>query len=136
MFLLDTNIISETRRIRPHGGVLAWIGAQNEATLFISAVSAGEIQAGIEVTRARDNERADALEIWLEEVLAAFRILPMDAAAFRTWAKLKYGRSSAIYDDAMIAAAALRHGLTVATRNIRDFAGFGVKLVNPFDYRG
>lgn len=136
MFLLDTNIISETRRLRPHGSVLAWLRSQSDSTLFISAFSAAEIQSGIEITRPRDPERARALELWLEEILASFHVLPMDETAFRIWAKLKHSHSDTLYDDAMVAATAIRHGLTVATRNARHFVDFGVPLVNPFEFRG
>ena len=134
MYLLDTNVISETRRARPHGGVLAWLRSKHNSTLYISAFSAGEIQAGVEITRRRDPGRADALEDWLEEILGAFNVLPMNHAAFRVWAKLKHGRSTVYFDDAMIAATAIVHGYTVVTRNIRHFSDFGVPLIDPFNF--
>jgi predicted nucleic acid-binding protein len=73
------------------------------------------------------------LEQWLDEVEMSFAVLPMDAEVFRVWARLKHRRSDTLVEDAMIAATALVHGLTVATRNVRDFEGFGVALINPFE---
>ncbi|MFG0787323.1 type II toxin-antitoxin system VapC family toxin [Delftia tsuruhatensis] len=133
MYLLDTNIISELRRPRPHGAVLAWLQALPEPELHLSAVSLGEIQAGIELTRQQDAEKAREIERWADLVSASYNVLPMDAESFRIWARLMHGRSDALYEDAMIAATAIRHRLVEATRNIRDFADFGVALVNPFE---
>ncbi len=132
MYLLDTNIISETRRSRPHGGVLSWLASVGNSELYISAVSAGEIQTGIELTRPRDPNRSAELEAWLENVLRMFNVLPMDAQTFRIWAKLKLGRPATLYDDAMIAATAIVNDLTVVTRNTRDFTVFAVRTFNPF----
>ena len=136
MYLLDTNVVSELRRQRPHGAVLAWFEAAAEKDLHLSAVTIGELQAGIEITRRRDPTRGAALESWLNQVAEHFNVLPMDAAAFRCHARLMYGRSDALSDDAMIAATALVHGLTVVTRNVRDFAPFDVALLNPFAKSG
>jgi predicted nucleic acid-binding protein len=132
MYLLDTNVISETRKLRPHGGVMAWLGAIDNSALHLSAVSAGEIQWGIELARRHAPAKAAELEMWLEEILDTFRVLPMDAPVFRRWAKLKLGRPMTLYDDAMIAATAMVHDLTVVTRNVRDFAEFDIELLNPF----
>ncbi len=101
--------------------------------LFLSAVTVGEIQAGIEITREQDAAKARELEAWLDQVVASYGILPMDGAAFREWARLKHRKSDTLIEDAMIAATAIIHELTVATRNTRDFRDFGVNLVNPFD---
>jgi toxin FitB len=133
MFLLDTNVISELRRVKPHGAVLSWLRAAPEQDLHLSAVSLGEIQAGIELTREQDPTKADALESWVEQVAASYNVLPMDAETFRIWARLMHRRSNTLYEDAMIAATAKRHQLTVVTRNVGDFAHFGVALFNPFD---
>jgi toxin FitB len=133
MFLLDSNVISELRRVKPHGAVLSWLRAAPEQDLHLSAVSLGEIQAGIELTREQDPKKADALESWVEQVAALYNVLPMDAETFRIWARLMHRRSDTLYDDAMIAATAKRHQLTVVTRNVGDFAHFGVALLNPFD---
>ena len=133
MFLLDTNVISELRRPRPHGAVLDWISAVPVDQLFLSAVTVGEIQAGIEITREQDKAKADELEAWLDQVLASYGVLPMDAPAFREWARLMRRQSATITEDAMIAATAIVHRLTVVTRNVRDFDQFGVELLNPFE---
>ena len=132
MFLLDTDVVSELRRARPHGAVLAWLRRQDDAALFLSAVTVGEIQAGIELTRDQNPARAAELEDWLAQVAGSFNILPMDAAAFRAWARLMHHRQDHLIEDAMIAATALVHGLTVVTRNLRDFQPFGVALLDPF----
>ena len=133
MYLLDTNIISELRRPKPHGAVVAWIEATDDKDLYISAVTLGEIQAGIEITREQDPAKGAQIEGWLNQLAETWNILPMDAAVFRTWAKLMHRTSDALYEDAMIAATAKVHKLVVVTRNIPDFLNFGVRLLNPFD---
>ena len=132
MFLLDTNVVSELRRPRPHRAVLDWIADVSAEQLFVSAVTVGEIQAGIETTREQDEAKAMELEAWLDRVLASHGVLPMDAPTFREWARLMHRQSDTITEDAMIAATAKINRLTVVTRNVRDFAQFGVALHNPF----
>jgi len=135
MYLLDTNVVSELRRLRPHGAVLAWLQAVDDAQLFISAVTLGEIQAGIELTREQDTDKASEIEAWLDQVAAAYNVLPLDAAAFREWARLMHRRSDTLYEDAMIAATARVHGLTVVSRNVADFKALGMEAFNPFTAR-
>jgi predicted nucleic acid-binding protein len=132
MYLLDTNVVSELRKPKPHGAVLAWFRGLEDSQIHLSAVTVGEIQAGIELTREQDGAKALEIEEWLERVAASYNVLPMDAAAFRAWAQLMHRRSDTVYEDAMIAATAQIHGLTVVTRNIADFKAFGVPLLNPF----
>lgn len=132
MFLLDTNVVSELRKPKPHGGVLAWIEQVPDAALHLSAVTIGEIQAGIEITRDQDKAKADELTAWLDQVAGSYNVLPMDGAAFREWARLMHRKSETLYEDAMIAATARLHGLTVVTRNVVDFKPFKVPLLNPF----
>lgn len=132
MYLLDTNVVSELRRPKPHGAVLGWFEGLEDTTLHLSAVTIGEIQAGIEITRAHDETKASEIEAWLEMVASAYNVLPMDARTFRAWARLMHRRSDTVYEDAMIAATAKVHGLTVVTRNVADFEPFDVPLLNPF----
>lgn len=132
MFLLDTNIVSELRKPRPHGAVVAWLEGVADADLYLCAVTLGEIQAGIEITREQDVVKAAAIEAWADQVGATYNVLPMDAATFRLWAKLMHRQSNTVYEDAMIAATALVHKLTVVTRNVRDFERLQVPVFNPF----
>lgn len=131
MYLLDTNVVSELRRPRPNPDVVHWVEGLAEDQLFVSAVTVGEIQAGIEMIRARDREQAAELSAWLADVIATHQVLPMDVRAFRQWARLKHGKSNTLIVDAMIAATANVHGLIVATRNRRDFLALGIPTFNP-----
>jgi predicted nucleic acid-binding protein len=133
-YLLDTNIISEVRKPRPHGGVLAWIEGLREDQLYISAVTIGELQRGVERTRSQDKPKALAIESWLDQLETTYNVLPMDAACFREWARLMEGKADHLLEDAMIAATARVHALKVATLNENDFDVLRVDLVNPFKH--
>jgi toxin FitB len=132
VYLLDTNVVSELRRARPHGAVLAWLRSVDHRVLRVSAVSLGEIQAGIELTRDHDPGRAAEIERWADEVARTYEVLAMDTPIYRTWARLMHGKSDTLADDARIAATALVHNLILVTRNVRDFQPFGVPTLNPF----
>ena len=99
----------------------------------MSAVTIGEIQAGIEITREQDLAKAEELEGWLEQVLATYSVLALDAAVFREWARLMHRQSDTIMQDAMIAAVAIVNRLTVVTRNVGDFNQLRVPVLDPFD---
>lgn len=132
MYLLDTNVISELRKPKPHGGVLAWVSAQEASTLFVSAITVAEIQRGIEITRGQDPSKAVEIEAWLDELLVTGQVLALDAGVCREWARLMHQRSDTLTEDAFIAATAIVYRFQVVSRNVRDFKALGVKALNPF----
>ena len=131
-YLLDTNVVSELRKPRPHGGVVAWLNRQEEEQLFVSAVTMGELQAGIERARHQDSAKADEIEFWVDQLAASYQILPMDASCFREWGRIMDRKPDELLEDAMIAATARVHHLIVATRNEANFRQFEVRFLNPF----
>ncbi len=134
-YLLDTNIISELRKPKPHGAVVSWISELRPEQIFLSAVTLGELQIGVERVRQQDSQKAAEIESWLDSIENSMAVLPMDSVCFREWARLIARKSDDLLEDAMIAAMARVHRLTVATRNVRDFADFKVEVVNPFETR-
>jgi len=132
VYLIDTNVVSELRRPRPHPLVVAWLRGVADRNLFLSAVTLGELQAGVEITRKQDNAKANEIEAWIDLVSGSWNILPVDGKVFRYWARLMHGRSNALIEDAMIAATAHIHGLIVVTRNVRDFKPLRVPTLDPF----
>jgi predicted nucleic acid-binding protein len=131
-YLLDTNVVSEMRKQKPHGAVVAWLTDLRDEQVFLSAVTMGELQAGIELTRRQDPEKATEIERWVDQLEASYQILPMDTAAFREWGRLMHGKSDDLVEDGMIAATARKHDLIVATRNEDDFKQLKVQVFNPF----
>ena len=137
MFLVDTNVISEARKgRRADPGVQAfWAAAiRDDTPLCLAAVTVGELRRGVELIRHRgDHPQALLLERWLAEVMQHYgdRVLSLDGDAAQIWGRLRVpDPHNAI--DKQIAAIALLHDLTVVTRNTDDFAGCGVRLLNPF----
>jgi toxin FitB len=131
-YLLDTNIISEIHKPKPHGAVLAWFHRLQMEQICLSAVTLGELQEGIERMRAQDPAKAAAIETWVDQLEAQHDVIPMDSRCFREAARLMRGKQEDLHDDAMIAATARIHSLKVATRNERDFVHFAVEILNPF----
>ena len=131
-YLLDTNVVSELRKRKPHGAVVSWLRSLRDDQLFLSAVTMGELQSGVELTRQQDPDKAAEIERWLDQLSDSYQILPMDTRAFREWGRLMHGRSDELIEDAMIAATARVHGFIVATRNEHDFSHFDVRVFNPF----
>ena len=134
-YLLDTNIISEIcKGPRCHPNVAAWYSNLEEESLYLSVLILGEIRKGIEGLRRRDAGKANELDLWLEQLQTSFQsqILPVDIAISQEW-----GRLSSLYTvpviDGLLAATATAHGLVLVTRNTRDFADFGIQLINPFE---
>jgi predicted nucleic acid-binding protein len=133
-YLLDTNVVSELRKTRPHGGVLAWRRSVQIHHLAIPAIVLAEAQAGVELTRKQNPQKAVELEAWIDQVQSRYTIMPADGAIFREWARLMNGRSTDLSADAMIAATARVLQLTVVTRNVRHFKQFHVEVFNPFEF--
>jgi predicted nucleic acid-binding protein len=136
VYLLDTNVVSELRKPRPHGAVVAWLERVADQDLHLSAVTLGELQAGVEITREQDPERAAEIETWIDRVAQTWNVLPVDGRTFRIWATLMHRRSDDLIADALIAATAMAHHLVVVTRNVRDFDPLGVDTLDPFETSG
>lgn len=138
MFLLDTVVISEFRKPprRRNRNVVQWIAQAPAEDMFVSVLTVGEIERGIERERRTDPAFSENLLIWLDLMLRVYegRILPVTVGVARRWGRLSFQIGNKGLDLA-IAATALEHGLTVATRNVSDFAPTGVAIVNPFDPR-
>ena len=100
--------------------------------IYLSAVTIGELQTGVELTRRQNPEKADEIELWVDQLAESSQVLPMDAPCFREWARLMNGKTEHLLEDAMIAATARIHNLTVATRNEKDFKPLGVRVLDPF----
>lgn len=132
-YLLDTNVVSETRKRRPYSGVLDFLATTEAEQLFVSALTVGELYKGAEAKRVEDPATAENLRDWLTTIETAFtqRVLPVDAIVARRWGMLSARRSLPVVDT-LIAATALVHGLTLVTRNVRDVSQTGVVVFNPW----
>lgn len=135
-YLLDTNVISETRKSRPDSGVIAFLSAAEAAGLFLSVLTLGQLRKGVAAKRVTDPVAADRLGAWVDGIETTFadRVLPVDTATARRWGELSASRSLSVIDT-LIAATAIRRGLTLVTRNTRDVESTGVPLIDPWQIR-
>ncbi len=133
-YLLDTNVLSETRKRQPAAGVAEWIAATPADRLYVSVLTLGEIEQGIARIRGRaDQQQASALEGWLRDMETGFedRVLPVTLPVAVAWGRQQRAQPFPVI-DALIAATARVHGLTVVTRNAKDFERAGVQVLSPF----
>ena len=133
-YLLDTNVLSETRKRQPAAGVVGWIAATPPGRLHVSVLTMGEIEQGIARVRGRgDSHQASALDRWLRDVETGFedRVIPVTLPVAAAWGRQQHARPLPVIDG-LIAATAQVHGMTVVTRNVRDFELAGVPVLNPF----
>jgi hypothetical protein len=135
LYLLDTHVVSELRKPKPHGAVLAWLMSVNDQALFLSAFSLAEIQRGIEITRQQDVTKAQSMELWLDQLAKSFEVLTLDAVVLREWARMMHRRSNTLSEDAMLAATAKVNDLQMVTRNTSDFEALGLVCLNPFKFK-
>ena len=132
-YLLDTNVISETRKKQADRQVMSFLSAADASSLNLSVLSLGELRKGIALKKASDPEMARQLETWVEGLEYSFadRILVIDAAVAKVWGDLSAQRSRPVIDT-LLAATAIVHGLTFVTRNISDVEGTNVKVFDPW----
>jgi len=132
-YLLDTNILSETRKKQANGRVMSFLSAVEPSALFISVLSLGELRKGVALKIRSDADVAKRLGTWVDGLEFSFgeRILGVDAAIARQWGELSAQRSRPVVDT-LLAATALVHKLTLVTRNINDVHDLGVKLLDPW----
>jgi predicted nucleic acid-binding protein len=134
-FLLDTNVVSEMRKSAPDRRVADWFRENADEAAYISVMVVGEIRRGIERLRPRDAGRAVALDSWLDQVVDMYqqRLLPVSVAVAEEWGRLLSDPQPPPIVDALMAATAKVHRLTLVTRNVKDVAGTGVAVLNPFE---
>ncbi len=133
-YLIDTNVVSELRRPRPHPGVAGWFAAAPSDELHLSVPTVGEIRQGVERLRPRDATRADDIERWLGDLHRQFadRVIAIDRAIAEKWGTFTAQRPLPVVDGLLAATAAIR-GWTLVTRNTIDVDGLGIDLLNPFE---
>ena len=133
-FILDTNIVSEFSKRRPNPAVVAFVGSTPSDRVWLSVLSLGEIRRGIEMERRRDEDAAASIALWLARTEEQFadRVLPITAEVAHRWGEITSDRTRPVVDT-LIAATALVHGLTVVTRNVRDYQALGVPVINPWN---
>ena len=133
MILLDTMVLSELRKAKPNAGAVTYLRSQAPDTVFLSAITIGEIEAGIEKQRSVVPEFAEELPHWLAQIELQFAqfILPVTPAIAKLWGRLCVQTGNKGIDN-LIAATALVHNLLVVTRNVKDFEVVGVRVFDPF----
>lgn len=133
-FLLDTSVISEVFKKRPNSKVVGWLQSVPPVDLYLSVITLGEIRKGIELKRMKSEQDAARIEAWLDALALNYRarILVFDGPVADRWDRIMAAHPAVPPEDGQLAATALHHGLTLATRNIRDIAATGVSHVNPF----
>lgn len=133
-WLIDTNVLSELRRPQPQPAVLDWFEKHPRRTLYLSVLTLGEIRKGI--AKMPPGQRRDALDHWLEQDLAVYfsgRLLPVDAATADAWGQLSARVQRPLPAiDGLLAATAIRHGMSLVTRNTHDFEDLGLSVINPW----
>lgn len=132
-YLLDTNVVSETRKRRADERVIGFLATTESARLFLSALTLGELRKGVAAKFVEAPSAAAELAVWVDTIETTFadRVLPIDAAVARLWGELSARRKLPVIDT-LIAATALAYDLVLVTRNLRDIAGTGVEALNPW----
>jgi toxin FitB len=133
-YLLDTNALSEPKRKRPDSKAAAWLRSVDQANLYVSVLSLGEIESGIARLARKDAHAAAAIDEWARDMRADFanRIMDVDLEIARVWGRISAQRSLPVV-DALLAATAIVHRMTLVTRNVRDVADTGVTILNPWE---
>lgn len=134
-YLLDTNVVSEMTKRTRDTHLQAWLGSVHGPMLYLSVLVFGEIRKGVELLRRRDPAGAGAYESWLDQLQREFRtrVLPVTTDVVEEWGRMNAQRPLPVVDG-LIAATASAQGWILVTRNVKDFADLGVKVVNPFDW--
>jgi predicted nucleic acid-binding protein len=133
MFLLDTCVLSEGIKVEPHSAVMRWMKFQDQSTLFISAVTVGELHYG--VARLSSSAKQRELGLWVDEIEQRFadRVIVLDDIVAKQWGYLRAANPNTPTVDGQIAATALAYGLTFVTRNLKHFRLGGLSVINPWD---
>jgi predicted nucleic acid-binding protein len=135
-YLLDTNVISETRKVQADAGVMSFLTRAAADHLFLSVLTVGELRRGVKAKRKSDPAAAERLGDWVDGIETTFadRVIPLDAVVARLWGELTAARSLPVVDT-LIAGTAIALGLTLVTRNTRDVASTGVTLIDPWRHK-
>ncbi len=135
-YLLNTNVLSETRKARVDAGVLAFLSASDGTSLFVSVLTIGELRKGVEAKLRSDPVAGENLNVWVDGIENDFadRILPVSIPIARIWGEKSAGRTLPVIDT-LIAATAIAHDLALVTRNTKDFEQTGARLINPWENR-